>query len=300
MISLPVLLIYAVLGGVAAALVGWPLAKLLWRLLKKAWPFVKESWGGMMRALASLPVSFLLTIVLYAAMGAAMAGMGPLPKWLFRPPAAETGWANGAIYVAARLGVAVVSSLVLAPLLVSVHRVLLRDRVQAGWLGATTNYFCWLLALQLVALAGFSFALLASAVAAVRGMIDLIVQLGILILAWRLVLLGPAVAIGVPAKDAEDRMEASWTVMEGRFWSTIGLFFCVLLPMLVVMVALARLGLPRPPNPPPISPPPPAPPPVTKLLLIGRGLLGMAEVFAAALAASAASVLYARLKPKQP
>ena len=298
MISLPTLLLYAVLGGVAAALLGWPLAKLVWQGLKKAWPFVKASWGGMMRALASRPLIFLLAILLYAALGAAMAGLGPLPKLLFRPEPDKTAWANGAIYVAMRLGVAVVSSLILAPLLVSVHRVLLRDRVQAGWSATAANYFCWLLALQLVALAGFSFALMASAVAAVRGMIDLIVQLGILILAWRLMLLGPAVAIGVPAKNTEDRMNASWAVMEGRFWSTIGLFFCVLLPVLLVMIVLSRLGLPKPPNPPPISPPAPAPPPVTKLLLIGRGLLGMVQVFAAALAASAASVLYARLKPK--
>jgi hypothetical protein len=296
--------LYLILKVAAALLalryVGWPLAKLLWRGLVMAWPFIKGAWGGVFRAFAGNPVTFLVTMVLFAALGLAAAGHGPLREWLFRPSPDQTRWNNGAFYAAARLGMAVVTSLVLAPLMVAVPRTVLNDRVQGGWGAALRNNLGWLLALQLCITGLLTFSLLASAVGFVRGMIDLIMQIAILILAWRLALVLPAVAIGTPAKSAEARLDASWTTMEGRFWYTFWLFLCTLLPMLVLMTILARLGVPKPPNPPPISLPPPAPLPVTKILLITQGMLGVAQVFTVALGMSAASQLYARMVPKKP
>ena len=93
-------------------------------------------------------------------------------------------------------------------------------------------------------------------------------------------------------------MEASWAPMRGRFWQSMWLFGCTLIPLFVLMFVLMKVGLPKPPAVPPISPPTPAPPPVTKLLLIGRGLLGVVQAFAAALAASGASLLYGWMKPR--
>jgi hypothetical protein len=264
----------------------------------KAWPIAKAAWGGVARAFVSAPITFIVTIALYAALGAAMNGVKPLPKLLFRPEAIKTTWTNGAIYTGMHLGVVLVSTLILAPMLVSVHRTLLKDRVRAGWGAAWRNYTGWLFALTAAALLAACFALLASAVGFVRGLIDFIVLIFTLVLAARLALLPPAIAIGVPEKSTDSRIDSSWMGMEGRFWLFMRVLLMTLVPMLVLLAVLNRIGLPKPPNPPPISPPDPAPPPVTHLLIIGRALHGAVEAFAAALIASATSALYARLKPK--
>ena len=276
--------------------IGWPLAKILWRLIVQGWPFCKAAWGGVRRAFVARPLDFLLTMIAFAALGVAMAGYGNLPKLLFPPEADKTTWTNGAIYAGARMGVALLSAIILSPLLVSVHRVILGDRLQSGWFAAFRNFLCWMLALQVAVQLAINFSLLASAVGFVRNLLVLIAQISILIVAVGLALLPPDVAIGASARDAEARIDASWTAMTGRFWSTLGLFLLTMLPMLVLLFVLHRVGMPRPPNPPPIPLPPPAPPPVTKLLLIGRGLEGAAQAFAAAVAAAVASVLYARVK----
>ena len=283
----------------AARFVGWPLAKLLWRLSLQGWPFCKAAWAGVMRAFGNNPLLFIVTMVLFAAMGAALNGLGHLPRLLFAPEAEKTTWTNGAAYAGMRLGVALLSVGILAPMMVSAHRTVLGDRLQAGWSSALRNYLGWLLALAALASLSLNFSLIASAVGLVRNLMVLIAQIGLLILAVRLALLPSDVAIGVPARSAEARIATSLDIMEDRFWSTLGLLFLTLLPMLVLMFILHRIGVPRIPNPPPIPTPPPAPPPVTKLLLIGRGLEGVAQVFTVALAVSAASQLYARLMPRR-
>ena len=262
----------------------------------KVWPIAIAAWRGLGRAFAAQPLTFLVTMALYAGLSAAMAGLGRLPKWLFRYGAEQTTWANGFTYLAAHLAVAVVTSVILTPLVVSVHRTLLTDRVRAPWGAVARNMFFWLLGLQLFFTVLLAAPLIASAVGFVRGLLNLIAQIILVFVIRRLVLLTPAVAIGVPAKSAEDRIDASWTLMEGRFWLYIRLGLLTLAPMQLLLGALNRIGIPKPPNPPPIVMPPPAPLPVTKLLLIGQASAGVVWVILVALAASAVSMLYVRLK----
>src|ERR1700744_2779361 len=100
----------------------------------------------------------------FAALGVAMAGYGNLPKLLFPPEAEKTTWTNGALYAGMRLGAALLSGLVLSPLMVAVHRSVLADRLQSAWFPAFRNFLGWMLALQAVVVLAISFSLLASAV----------------------------------------------------------------------------------------------------------------------------------------
>jgi hypothetical protein len=265
----------------------------------KAWPIAKAAWGGTLKAFGANPLVFLVAMALFAAMGAAMAGVGHLPRLLFPPEPEKTNWSNGATFAGMRLGVEMLSGVILAPMMVSVHRTILADRLQNGFGAAWRNYLGWLLALMMVAVASLNFSLIASAVGFVRGLLVIIAQIGLLILVWRLALLPADVAVGAPAKSAEARIDTSWAAMEGRFWLTVRILFLTLLPMLILLAILHRIGMPKVPNPPPIPTPPPAPPPVTRLLMIGRALEGAAQAFTVALAVAASSELYARLMPRR-
>ena len=249
-------------------------------------------------ALRRHPLIFLITMALNAALSAGQV-LKPINLWLFRPATAETTVHTGLVYMGARLGVLLLATLVATPLAVRVHRFVLGregQESQVAFISVCINYFCWVAGLQLVFLAGYAYSLLASSVAFVRGIIDALVTVAAAVVTRRLLLVFPAVAIGVTSKGAEDRIEKSWQQMTGNLMLAVRAVFLTLLPLIVLLFILAKLGLPKPPAVPPIPTPPPAPPPVTTLLIIGHGLMGAVNALLVAVTAAFASLFYRATK----
>jgi hypothetical protein len=253
----------------------------------KAWPLAIQAWKSFGAALLGLLPLVLLTIALAAALSAAQVASPRLYTILLRPKAEDIKLVSGLTHVGARLAVILLFSLIVTPLTVAVHRRILAP--QSGFAPAARNFFFWLFLLQAAFLAAHAFALLASAVSFVRNLIDLIVDIGAIIVVFRLIFLWSAVAVGEPTKSAEARMDTSWTLSEGRFWLIARTVFLTLLPMAVLLFVTARVvgGPPQKPPPAPVLPPPA----VTAARLAAAGLWGAAMTLTFALAASMTSWL---------
>ncbi|MDB5733732.1 MAG: hypothetical protein JWN16_369 [Alphaproteobacteria bacterium] len=253
----------------------------------KAWPIAIQAWKSFGGALLGLLPLVLVTLVLAGALSAAQVAVPKLYAILLRPKAEDIKVVSGLTHVGARLAVILLFSLIVTPLTVAVHRRILAP--QAGFLPAARSFFLWLFLLQAAFLAAHAFALLASAVSFVRSLIDLIVDLGAIIVVFRLIFLWSAVAVGEPTKSAETRMDDSWTLSEGRFWLIARTVFFTLLPMAVLLFVTARVvgGPVQKPPPAPVLPPPA----VTAVRLIAAGLWGAAMALTFALGASMTSWL---------
>ena len=254
----------------------------------KALPIAKQAWKSFAAAMIGLLPLVLVTLALAAVLSAAQVASPKLYAILLRPKAEEIKVASGALHVGARLAVIFLFSLIVTPLAVAVHRRILGT--QSAFVPAARNFFFWLFLLQAAFLSAHAFALLASAVGFVRTLIDLIVDIGALIVIFRLTFLWPAVAVGEPCKSAEARMDASWRLSEGRFWLVARTVVLTLLPMLVILFFTARVvgGPPQKPPPAPVLPPPA----VTAARLVAAGIGGAAMALTIALSAAMTSWLY--------
>ncbi len=244
----------------------------------KAWPIAIQAWKSFGDALLGLLPLVLATIVLAAALSAAQVAMPKVYNVLLRPKAEDIKVVSGLIHVGSRLAVMFLFSLIVTPLTVAVHRRILAP--QSAYWPAARSFFLWLFLLQAVFLAAHAFALLASAVSFVRSLIDLIVDIGAIIVIFRLTFLWSAVAVGEPTKSAETRMDDSWVLSQGRFWLIGRTVFLTLLPMAVLLYLTARVvgGPPQKPPPAPVLPPLA----VTTARLVAAGIGGalMALTFA--------------------
>ena len=260
----------------------------------KTWSIVQQAWKSFGGAMLGLLPLVLVTLALAAVLSAAQVASPKLYAILLRPKAEDIKVASGALHVGARLAVIFLFSLIVTPLAVAVHRRILG--AQGAFAPAARNFFFWLFLLQAAFLAAHAFALLASAVSFVRTLIDLIVDIGALLVIVRLTFLWPAVAVGEPSKSAEARMDASWTLSEGRFWLIARTVVLTLLPMLVLLYLSARVvaGPPQKPPPAPVLPPPA----VTAARLIAGGLGGALMALTIALGAAVASWLYRAIGKK--
>jgi hypothetical protein len=253
----------------------------------KAWPIAVQAWKSFAGALAGLLPLVLVTIVLAGTLSAAQVASPKLYAILLRPKAEDIKVMSGLTHVGARLAVIFLFSLIVTPLTVAVHRRILAP--QARFALSARNFFFWLFLLQAAFLAAHAFALLASAVSFVRSLIDFIVDIGAIIVIFRLTFLWSAVAVGEPTKSAEARMDDSWTLSQGRFWLIGRTVFLTLLPMAIVLFVTARVvgGPPQKPPPAPVLPPPA----VTAVRLVAAGLWGAAMALTFALGASMTSWL---------
>jgi hypothetical protein len=220
----------------------------------KAWPIAIQAWKSFGGALLGLLPLVLVTIVLAAALSAAQVASPKLYAILLRPKAEDIKVVSGLTHVGARLAVIFLFSLIVTPLTVAVHRRILAP--QSGFMPAARSFFLWLFLLQAAFLAAHAFALLASGVSFVRDLIDFIVDVGAIIVIFRLIFLWSAVAVGEPTRSAETRMDASWDLSQGRFWLIARTVFLTLLPMAVLLFVTARVvgGPPQKPPPAPVLP----------------------------------------------
>jgi hypothetical protein len=253
----------------------------------KAWPIAIQAWKSFGSAMVALLPLVLVTLALAAALSAAQVASPKLYAILLRPKAEDIKVVSGLTHVGARLAVIFLFSLIVTPLTVAVHRRILAP--QSAFAPAARSFFLWLFLLQAAFLAAHAFALLASSVSFVRDLIDRIVDIGAIIVIFRLIFLWSAVAVGEPTKSVETRMDASWELSQGRFWLIARTVFLTLLPMAILLYLTARVvgGPPQKPPPAPVLPPPA----VTIVRLVAAGLWGAGMALTFALSASMTSWL---------
>lgn len=262
----------------------------------KARDIARQSWKSLRAAFGARPLLFLVTLLLGAAWGVAALRIAPLKTALTAPKFDDFSAAVIAAHVGAKIVLVLFWSALMAPLAAAIHRLVLLNERGAEFpyrRFETRNLFYWLVGLLLAFVAARSFCLLLGAVAFVRGLSELTINIAALVVALQIGLIFPAIAIGVPAGSAEKRIDSGFRMTEGHFLLVLRTILLTLIPLIIAMVVLSRVaGGPPPPKLVPGAPPlePMAP---KMLQLIAAGLLGAVRVTAVALVAATLSWLYA-------
>lgn len=254
----------------------------------------KRGWASLAGAFRAMPLLFLVTLVLGAGLRVAFLKVDVLRGAMPAPTLEKLTSAALFTHLAVHLGLILAWAAIVVPMAVAIHRYTLLGERHPGFpyrAGHTRNFFCWIAGLLLAFFIARSFSLLLMAVTFVQALTAFVIEIGIFIIVIQLLMMFPALALGVPARSAEARIDASFRRMEGNFWLLARTVVLTLLPLLVLAIVLARvMGGPPPPKPPAAELPPA---PVTTIRLVAAGLFGAVQVAAFALASATASWLYA-------
>ena len=246
-------------------------------------------------AFLAMPLLFLVTLVLGAALGVAMYGVVPLRDALAAPKFEDFSVAVIARHLGAYFAGIAIWSVIVAPLAVAIHRFILLDERRAGFpyaRAATCNFLYWLAGLLLAVMAARAFCLLLGAVSFVRTLSEFAVNAGALIVGLQIALIFPGIAIGVPAASVEKRLDTGFRMAEGKFLLLLRAYLLTQLPLLVLRVGLTKIAVGRMPDAVPGEPPPLLPDP-TPFQLAAAGAAGAVSILAIALLAATLSWLYA-------
>lgn len=260
-----------------------------------------RTWRSAFSAITAMPLLFVALLLLQAVLAAAVVLVPGMQSWLVRPKPQDITVLLTLKHIASRGLTLMLNGLVAAPLAVAVHRHILLGKRGAPF-APSRNLFFWMVALQLFFLAAFSFSLLASSVAFVRGLIDFIIFIGLIVVVYHLAVMFPAIAIEVPAKSAEARIDQSWSLMQGRFWLWLRLILLTLLPFIVIALVLMVLAPHKqPPGPGAVQAAAGAAKAVAKApahaaLLATAIVGGVIQVMLAALLSAMTSWLYAAIR----
>jgi hypothetical protein len=258
----------------------------------------KRGWRSLSAAFRALPLLFIVTLILGAAFGTAVLGIAPVKTALTVPKFEDFKFATLSAYLGAQILAVLFWSALIAPLAVGVHRFILLNQTRLAS-AEIRKLFSWLAGLMLSVLAARAFCLLMASVSFVRTLSEILVAIGALVIAVQIVLIFPAIAIGVPAASAEKRLDSGFRMAEGNFWLLMRTILLTQLPLVILRIGLARIAAgPMPAKLLPGQEAPP-PPPVTVLRLIAAGTLGVTSIVAIALLAATLSWLYAA-KRKDP
>jgi hypothetical protein len=245
-----------------------------------------------------MPLLFIATIALSAALAAASLGIAPVKAALTVLKFEDFSLKTLSTYLGAYILAVLLWSALVAPLAAGIHRFVLLNETRPAR-AESWNLFCWLAGLLLAVLAARVFCLLMASVSFVRSLSEFLVTIGALIVAVQIALIFPAIAIGVPAASTEKRLDSGFRMAEGNFWLLMRTILLTQLPLVILRVALIRISAgPRPGILAPGQDLPP-PPPMTVLRLIAAGTAGAIGMVAIALLAATLSWLYAA-KRKDP
>ena len=254
----------------------------------------KRAWASLGRAFGAMPLLFLVTLILGAGLRIAFLKVPFLREAMPAPTLEKLTAAALSIHLGVHLGLILAWAAIVVPMAVAIHRFTLLGERKPGFpyrAGHTRNFFAWTAGLLLAFFIARSFSLLLMAVSFVQALTAFVIEIGIFIIIIQLLMMFPALAIGVPASSAEARIDASFRHMQGNFWLLARTVVLTLLPLLILAIVLGRIMAGPPPPPPPAAPPPPAP--ITMVRLLAAGLFGAVQVAAFALASATASWLYA-------
>lgn len=258
----------------------------------------RRSWRSLRDAFGALPLLFIAILILGAAFGVAALGIAPVKTALTVPKFEDFSLATLGAYLGAQITAVLFWSALTAPLAVAIHRFILLGQTRLAP-AEVRRFFAWLAALLLGVMAARDFCLLMASVAFVRTLSEVLVTIGAVIVAVQIALIFPAIAIGVPAASAEQRLDSGFRMAEGNFWLLLRTLLLTQLPLIILRIALARIAAGPAPGALLPGQEPPAPPPITVLRLIASGTLGVTSVAAIALLAATLSWLYAA-KRKDP
>lgn len=246
-------------------------------------------------AVFSMPLLFLVTLILGAALGVAMYGVVPLRDALAAPKFEDFSVAVIARHLGAYFAGIAVWSVIAAPLAVAIHRFILLDERRAGFpyaRTATCNYLYWLAGLLLAVMAARAFCLLLAAVSFVRVLSEFAANVGALIVGLQIALIFPGIAIGVPAASVEKRLDTGFRMAEGKFLLLLRTILLTQLPLTIARVVLTKVAVGRMPEAIPGEPPPILPPP-NPFQLVAAGMAGAVSILAIVMLAATLSWLYA-------
>jgi len=254
----------------------------------------KRGWRSLAGAFRAMPLLFIVTLVLGAALRIAFLKVPFLREAMPAPTLENLSGKKLFIHLGVHLGLILAWAAIVVPMAVAIHRFTLLGERRSGFpyhAAHTRNFFYWTAGLLLAFFIARSFSLLLMAVTFVQALTAFVIEIGVFIIVIQLLMMFPALATGVPAASAEARIDASFRRMEGNFWLLARTVVLTLLPLLILAVVLSRVIAGPPPPPPPAAPPPPAP--ITTARMVAAGLFGAVQVAAFALASATASWLYA-------
>jgi hypothetical protein len=254
----------------------------------------KRGWRSLAGAFRAMPLLFIVTLVLGAGLRIAFLKVPFLREAMPAPTLEQLTSQRLFTHLGVHLGLILAWAAIVVPMAVAIHRFTLLGERSPGFpyrAGHTRNFFYWTAGLLLAFFIARSFSLLLMAVTFVQALTAGVIEIGIFIIIIQLLMMFPALALGVPAPSAEARIDASFRRMEGNFWLLVRTVVLTLLPLLVLAILLSRvMAGPAPPPPPAVAPPPA---PITMVRLVAAGLFGVVQVAAFALASATASWLYA-------
>jgi hypothetical protein len=254
----------------------------------------RRGWASLAGAVRAMPLLFIATLALGAGLRVAFLKIPALHNAMPAPTLEKLTSVTLLTHLGVHLGLILAWAAIVVPMAVAIHRFTLLGERSAGFpyrAHHTRNFFFWTSGLLLAFFIARSFSLLLMAVTFVQALTAGVIEIGIFIIVIQLLMMFPALAIGVPAPSTEARIDASFRRMEGNFWLLARTVVLTLLPLLIVAFVLARVMAGPPPPPPPAVAPPPAP--ITTIRLVAAGLFGAVQVAAFALASATASWLYA-------
>jgi len=218
---------------------GWDRRPSVARLVGRAW---LSTWAG----LKAMPLTLGTVILLGAAVQAVFFHIVPLNRAMEVPQVEAFGFSSLGLHFAARLVSILLLSAVAAPAASAVYRFILLGEVARGlpsWRAPhTRQLFVWIAGLWAAYTVAHRFPLVMSSVMFTRRLSELIVVVLSLILVVQLSMVFPALAIGVPARSLEGRIDASIRLMHGHFWRMAAAFVLTLIPLTVLHLLAALIA----------------------------------------------------------
>jgi hypothetical protein len=220
---------------------GWDRKPTVLRLVGRAWV---SAWDG----LKAMPVTLGGVILLGALVQGVFYHIVPLNRAMAVPAVEAFGFSTLAMHFAARLISILLLSVVAAPAAAAMYRFILLGEVARGFFSYrdphTRQLFVWTAGLWAFYTLAHRFPLVMSSVMFTRRLSELLIVIFSLIVIVQLSMIFPALAIGVPARNLEKRIDASFRLMEGNFWRLAGAFILILIPLIALhfMAALIATG----------------------------------------------------------
>lgn len=210
---------------------GWDRQPTVLRLVGRAWI---STWDG----LKAMPLTLGGAILLGAVVQAVFFHIAPLNRAMAVPAVDAFSVSTLGLHFAVRLFSILLLAAVAAPAASAIYRfVLLGEKTRGlpGW-GAphTRELFFWTAGLWAFYTLAHRFPLVMSSVMFTRRLAELLVVLFSLIVVVQLSMVFPAIAIGVPARSVEKRIDASFRLMDGHFLRMAAAFVLTLIPLIVL------------------------------------------------------------------
>lgn len=256
-----------------------------------------RGWKSLGGAFTAFPLTLIATLVLGAGLAEAFFAVPYLRAAAKLPAYDEMKNAQLVAYLVRKALAAIVWPLVAAPLVTAIHRLVVLGDRRPGFPYArpeTRKVLAWLMALNLSILAAQSFPLLMMKVAFVQGLSAFVMSILIAVTLVQVGLMFPAMATGVAAAGAEQRLDQGFAMAKGNFLRIFFSLLLAMLPLFLITYILAKVMNGPPPPPPPAPPPPPLK--ITPVRLGAAVLLGMVNIVMMGVIASVYSWLYRGLR----